>query len=232
MFRRRDKESDRVVEVGLDELLWPGASTEDEPDADAADEPAGERVAGEQRISERRAGERGAGERRAGERRVGEPAAAPVQPGASFGVAFFGWLVASGTSVLLLALVAAVGTVIGWEKLADWSRDWLFVGLWALLVLSLAIGAFSGGYAAARMVPSQGTRQGLEVWLFSWCAAAVLGGLGYFANRQYDLVTRVDWPSVPVAEPDRGLAAVIATAAVLLVTLVGAVLGGASGNRK
>jgi len=155
-----------------------------------------------------------------------------VQPGASFGVAFFGWLVASGTSVLLLALVAAVGTVIGWEKLADWSRDWLFVGLWALLVLSLAIGAFSGGYAAARMVPSQGTRQGLEVWLFSWCAAAVLGGLGYFANRQYDLVTRVDWPSVPVAEPDRGLAAVIATAAVLLVTLVGAVLGGASGNRK
>src|SRR6187397_2525808 len=106
MFRRRDKESDRVVEVGLDELLWPGASTEDEPDADAADEPAGERVAGEQRISERRAGERGAGDRGAGERRVGEPAAAPVQPGASFGVAFFGWLVASGTSVLLLALVA------------------------------------------------------------------------------------------------------------------------------
>ncbi|MEV0788019.1 hypothetical protein [Kribbella sp. NPDC050459] len=227
MFRRRDKESDRVVEVGLDELLWPGASTEEEPDADAADEPAGERVAGDQRISERRAGERGAGERR-----VGEPAAAPVQPGASFGVAFFGWLVASGTSVLLLALVAAVGTVIGWDELADWSRDWLFVGLWALLVLSLAIGAFSGGYAAARMVPSQGTRQGLEVWLFSWCAAAVLGGLGYFANRQYDLVARVDWPSVPVAEPDRGLAAVIATAAILLVTLVGAVLGGASGNRK
>ena len=34
MFRRRDKESDRVVEVGLDELLWPGASTEDEPDAE------------------------------------------------------------------------------------------------------------------------------------------------------------------------------------------------------
>ncbi|MGW5192645.1 hypothetical protein ACWEOO_25605 [Kribbella sp. NPDC004138] len=222
MFRRRDKESDRVVEVGLDELLWPGASTEDEPDADAADEPAGERVAGEQRISERRAGERGAG----------EPAAERVQPGASFGVAFFGWLVASGTSVLLMALVAAVGTVIGWDKLADWSRDWLFVGLWALLVVSLAIGAFSGGYAAARMVPSQGARQGLEVWFFSWCAAAVFGGLGYFANRQYDLVARVDWPSVPVAEPDRGLAAVIATAAILLVTLVSAVLGGASGNRK
>ena len=212
MIRRRDKQSDRVVEVGLDELLWPGASTEDAPDADDADEPADER--------------------RADERRADEPAAEPVQPGASFGVAFFGWLVASGTSVLLMALVGAVGTVIGWDKLADWSRDWLFVGLWALLVLSLAIGAFSGGYAAARMVPSQGARQGFEVWFFSWCAAAVLGGLGYFVNREYELVTRVDWSSVPVAEPDRGLAAVIATAAVLLVTLVGAVLGGASGNRK
>jgi hypothetical protein len=60
----------------------------------------------------------------------------------------------------------------------------------------------------------------------------VLTGLGYLANREYGLVTSVDWSAIPVAAPDRTRAALIGIAAVLLVTLVGAVLGGASGNKK
>jgi hypothetical protein len=82
------------------------------------------------------------------------------------------------------------------------------------------------------MVPTHGARQGLEVWFFSWCAAAVLAGLGYLAVRDQELVADIDWSAVPVAEADRTRAALIAVAAVLLVTLIGAVLGGASGNKK
>ena len=156
----------------------------------------------------------------------------PRQGGATFGVAFFGWLVASGTSVLVMALVGAVCAWIGWEKLQDWASGWFFVGLWSLLVLSLGIGAFSGGYAGGRMVRTHGARQGLEVWLFSWCAAAVLAGLGYLAVRHQELVANIDWSAVPVAEADRTRGALLAAAAVLLVTLIGAVLGGASGNKK
>ncbi|GAA1595003.1 hypothetical protein GCM10009742_47140 [Kribbella karoonensis] len=205
MLRRRDTvHRDRrseQVQVGLDELLWPGVSTVDEGDVEVPED-------------------------------ADENEDEPEPRGATFGVAYFGWLVASGTSVLLMALVGAVCAWIGWARLQDWASGWFFVGLWALLVLSLGIGAFSGGYAGGRMAPAHGARQGVEVWVFSWCAAAVLAGLGYLAVRNRELVANIDLSAVPVAAADRTRAALIAVAAVLLVTLIGAVLGGASGNKK
>jgi hypothetical protein len=207
MLRRRGTVQ-RDRDVGLDELFWPGVSTVDD-DLDTNDTGDDNGDTGD-------------------DGRAGEPG--PTD--ASFGVAFFGWLVAGGTSVLLMALVGAACALIGWDRLVDWSKGWAFVGVWTLLVLSLGVGAFSGGYAGARMVSKHGVRQGLEVWVFSWCAAAVLAGLGYLAEREYEFLAKVDWPAVPVSEPDRTRAALIAAAAVLLVTLVGAVLGGASGNKR
>ncbi|MET9271975.1 hypothetical protein [Kribbella sp. NPDC003557] len=232
----REKRSEQVIQVGLDELLWPGVSTVDDSDWDTDEDvdaapvdtqPVDIQPVDIQPVDIQPVGTRPADAQPAEHRR-----AEPRPAGASFGVAFFGWLVAGSTSVLLMALVGGVGTVIGWDELEDWSSGWLFVGLWALLVVSVAVGAFSGGYAAARMVPTHGAQQGLEVWLFSWFASAVLAGLGYLADREYDVVARIDWSVVPVAEPDRPRAALIAIAAILLVTLVGAVLGGASGTRK
>jgi hypothetical protein len=223
MMRRRgavhgDRESE-VIEVGLDELLRTGYKGADDdpapgPDDDDADPGTDEDDADT-----------------SDEWRANEPDLA----GASFGVAFFGWLVAGGTAVLLLALVSAVGALIGGDKLADWSESEagtgrLHVGAWIVLVLSMGIGAFSGGYASGRMVPSHGVRQGLGVWFFSWGAAGLMAGLGYVADRKYDLVSRIDWPSLPIAEADRTAAALVALVALLLVTLLGAVWGGAAGN--
>ncbi|GAA1120303.1 hypothetical protein GCM10009630_17560 [Kribbella jejuensis] len=205
MLRRRDtvhrNRRSEQVQVGLDELFWPGVSTVDESDVDIPNDAA-------------------------------EDPKEPEPAGATLGVAFFGWLVASGTSVLLMALVGAVCAWIGWEKVQDWASGWFFVGLWALLVVSLGIGAFSGGYAGGRMVPAHGARQGLEVWLFSWCAAAVLAGVGYLAVRHQQLVANIEWPTLPVPASDRTRAALLASTAVLLITLIGAVLGGTSANRK
>jgi hypothetical protein len=159
----------------------------------------------------------------------------PEQAGASFGVAFFGWLVAGGTVVLLLAFLGAAGTLLGWDKLADWSAGrvstaWLLVGAWVVLVLTMGIGAFAGGYVGGRMVPSHGARQGLGVWFFGWGAVGLIVGLGYLADRKYDLLARIDWPTVPIAEADRTTTALLALVAILLVTLVGAVWGGIAGN--
>jgi hypothetical protein len=52
------------------------------------------------------------------------------------------------------------------------------------------------------------------------------------ADRKYDLVVRIDWPSLPIAAADRTAAAVVALVAILLVTLVGAVLGGSAGSSR
>ncbi|TDX08850.1 hypothetical protein [Kribbella sp. VKM Ac-2566] len=192
----------KVLEVGLDELLQAGYErAERDPDPDNDEDDADQGVVDQWRADE----------------------------GVSFGVAFFGWLVAGGIVVLLLASVGAAGTLIGWERLAGW--EWVYVTAWIVVVVSLGIGAFSGGYAGGRMVPAHGGRQGLDVWLLSWCATALIVGLGYIADREYDLVARIDWTSLPIAETDRMAAALVGLAAILLVTLVSAVVGGAAGSR-
>lgn len=226
----RDREPE-VVEVGLDELFWPQDDRADaEPqDAELEDEELQDEEPGANEPSDDEDDPVGYAEWGDEERRDDETEVA----GASFGVAFFGWLVASGTAVLLMALVAAVGAVIGWDRVAGWSKSgWFLVGVWTVLVLSLGVGAYSGGYAGGRMVPCHGGRQGLGVWFFGWSAVGLLAGVSYLAYREHELVASIDWAAIPVAEPDRARAALIALAAILLVTLVGAVLGGASGNKK
>jgi hypothetical protein len=193
----------KVIEVGLDELLQAGYErAQRHPDPDSDEDDADRGVVDEWRADE---------------------------AGVSFGVAFFGWLVAGGIVVLLLASVGAVGTLIGWDRLAGW--EWVYVTAWIVVVVSLGIGAFSGGYAGGRMVPAHGGRQGLDVWLLSWGATALIVGLGYVAVHQYSVVARINWTSLPIAETDRTAAALVGLAAIVLVTLVSAVVGGAAGSR-
>jgi hypothetical protein len=193
----------KVIEVGLDELLQAGYErAQRHPDPDSDEDDADRGVVDEWRADE---------------------------AGVSFGVAFFGWLVAGGIVVLLLASVGAVGTLIGWDRLAGW--EWAYVTAWIVVVVSLGIGAFSGGYAGGRMVPAHGGRQGLDVWLLSWGATALIVGLGYVAVHQYSVVARIDLTSLPIAETDRTAAALVGLAAIVLVTLVSAVVGGAAGSR-
>jgi hypothetical protein len=207
-----DRESSQVIEVGLDELLGiDREGLEDDPDRGAEEGS--------------REDDSGLGAEEDDSDRDEWREDVPDVAGASLGAAFFGWLVASGTAVLLVALVSAVCTLIGWDRF-DTSSGWVFVGAWIVLVLSLGIGAFAGGYASGRMAPSQGGREGLAVWTVGWDAASLIAGVGYLVDRKHDLVARIDWPDLPIAEADRTPAAVAALVAILLVTLVGAVLGG------
>jgi hypothetical protein len=228
MWHRRgavyaDRESGQVIEVGLDELF--GIEAEGLEDEGLEDDDV--EVGTVERHLDNDADLSIGDEWREDE---------PDVVGGAFSAAFFGWLVAGSTVVLLVSLLGVVCSLIGWDRIADWSETdagmrRLLVGAWILLVLTIGLGAFSGGYASGRMVRSHGGRQGLGVWFFSWIAGGLIVALGLVADRKYDLTARIDWPSLTIAEPDRRLLALVALVAILLVTLVGTLLGGAAGTR-
>src|SRR5690242_16179278 len=76
--------------------------------------------------------------------------------GANLGAAFFGWLVATGVSVLLIGIIGAIAAGIGDAQditQSDAERSAGTVGLTSAIVLVavLLIGYYAGGYVAGRM---------------------------------------------------------------------------------
>lgn len=151
--------------------------------------------------------------------------------GATFGAAFFGWLVASALAVLIVAAIAGIGTAIGWHRIADWSAshadDAALVAA-ALVLLTVTVSEFAGGYVGGRMIHTGGARQGFGVWLLGMIAAAAVSAIGYLTARRYDLTNRVDLSSWITAIDQRD--ALIA-GLILLSALLAAIAGGVSGNR-
>jgi hypothetical protein len=161
--------------------------------------------------------------------------------GIKFGSAFFGWLTATGTAVLLTALAAAAGTAVGLandtsvDEVADQATtDPTSIGIAGAIVLAvvLFVAYYCGGYVAGRMARFNGAKQGLAVWLWAVVIAIVVAVLAAVAGDQYDVLGRLDsFPRIPVAEGDVTTAGIIALVVVALVSLVGAVLGGLAGMR-
>ena len=90
---------------------------------------------------------------------------------------------------------------------------------------------YAGGYIAGRMSRFDGGRQGLMVWqigLIVTIAAAVLGGV---FGSQYNLLDRVSLPRLPVRFDQIGSGALITAVAVVVQTLLAAVMGGKVGHR-
>ena len=103
--------------------------------------------------------------------------------GFKFGAAFFGWLTATGTAVLLTALVGAIGTGIGLgsgatvDDAADAAADNAgTVGIIGAIVLAavLLISYIAGGYVAGRMARFSGVKQGIAVWIWAVVIAIVV----------------------------------------------------------
>jgi hypothetical protein len=90
--------------------------------------------------------------------------------GLNFGAAFFGWLVATGLAVLLIAILGAAAAAIGLTQLSDFdvrdSASTIGIVGGSLLILALAIAYYTGGYVAGRLLRFDGARQGLAAWLF------------------------------------------------------------------
>lgn len=159
------------------------------------------------------------------------------------GSAFFGWLTATGTAVLLLALLTAAGVGLGYassetvdqavqeaEGATSTAQTVGLVGGIVLLVV-LFVAYFCGGYVAGRMARFNGPRQGVAVWLWGVVMALVIAGLAAIAGSQYNIFAALNLPRLPVGEGAVTTTAIIAIVAALLAALVGAILGGATGMR-
>jgi hypothetical protein len=152
--------------------------------------------------------------------------------GMRFFLGFFGWLTATGLTVLLLAVVAGVGALIGVQNAGAQQMQAAGVGGVIVLLVVLLIAYFAGGYVAGRMARFSGAKQGLAVWLWAVLIAIVAGIVGAIAGSQAGLASRMSSiPQLPFSASQMTLAGVLSAVAVLVITLVGALLGGVAGMR-
>ena len=153
--------------------------------------------------------------------------------GMKFGSCFFGWLTATGTALLLTALLSAVGAGAGVDPgqvTADARTAGLVGGIVLLVVILIAY--LAGGYVAGRMARFNGAKQGLGVWLWALVVAVVVAVLGAIAGDRFNLLANLNGlPRIPVSEGDLTTGAILTAVAVAVAALVGAVLGGLAGMR-
>jgi membrane protease YdiL (CAAX protease family) len=155
--------------------------------------------------------------------------------GMKLGTAFFGWLAATGLTVILVAALAAVGVGVGavGQDLSAGTEQTQTVGLVGAIVLLviLFLAYLAGGYVAGRMARFSGARQGLAVWLWGVVMAALIAGVAAIVGSRYDILGSLNLPRVQIGEQTDTLATVIGIAVAAAVALVGAILGGLAGMR-
>ncbi|GLK16110.1 hypothetical protein [Herbiconiux flava] len=159
--------------------------------------------------------------------------------GFKFGSAFFGWLTATGTAVILTALVAATGVAIGLGIRDDGSVQVSdeqattvgIVGAIALVVIIL-VAYFCGGYVAGRMARFDGLKQGLAVWIWAIVIAVVVAIVAAIGGSQVDVLGNLNsFPRIPVNEGALTTTGIITAVVAAVTSLVGALLGGVAGMR-
>ncbi|QYN39685.1 hypothetical protein K1T35_22290 [Pseudonocardia sp. DSM 110487] len=158
--------------------------------------------------------------------------------GIRWGSAFFGWVTAMGMVGLLSALVTAGAAALGLvsptpDPVA--AAPAMGVAGAAVLLVIIFVGFYSGGYVAGRMARFAGARQGVAVWLWT-LFLAVIGAViatvtGVVSGPQLDELVRLPMSGGLMSGGVLSAGAAALAVGVLVVTLVGAVLGGLGGMR-
>jgi len=158
--------------------------------------------------------------------------------GIRWGSAFFGWVTAIGMVGLLGALVTAGGAATGLLNPQGGpaaSVPAMGVAGAAVLLAIIFVGYYSGGYVAGRMARFAGARQGVAVWLWT-LFLAVIGAVvatvsGVVSGPRLDELVRLPMSGDLMNGGVLSAGAAALAVGVLVVTLVGAVLGGLAGMR-
>jgi hypothetical protein len=155
--------------------------------------------------------------------------------GINWGSAFFGWLVAVGMVAILAGIVAAAGAAIGLTKGvsssdASGNADTISLVGGILLLVVLLIAYYCGGYVAGRMSRFDGGRQGIGVWAVGLLITILLAVLGAIAGSQYNVLSRLNAPRIPVDEGSLTTGGVIALVAIVVGSLLAAMAGGKAGE--
>lgn len=160
----------------------------------------------------------------------------PAYRGFKFGAAFFGWLVAISMTVLLAGVVGAIAA--GVESVVNYTRAQaeqhaapIGIAAAVILVLTVSLAFYTGGYVAGRLARFDGARQGFGVWTFALFIAMVAAGVVALANTQDNVVSRINLPHVPLPNSTLTTGAISTAVALVLLTLLAALLGGTTGRR-
>jgi hypothetical protein len=148
-----------------------------------------------------------------------------------------GWLAAAGASILLTDFVVASGTAVALGSDGSQSggagpagEPMGFIGAVSLFAVHL-LAYTAGGYVAGRISRFSGALQGFLVWVVSLLVAAAVAGLALTAGDQYNVLAQLNvFPRVPLGEGELSEATAITVVLVVIVSLVGAVVGGVLGN--
>jgi uncharacterized membrane protein len=160
--------------------------------------------------------------------------------GIKWGAAFFGWLSANGLAVILLAILSAAGVAFGLTQVdgadeaadqATAAADTIGIAGGIALAVVLFLAYLAGGYVAGRMARFDGLKQGLAVWLIGLLIIAALAIAGAILGSEYNVLSQLNLPAIPVSGDTLTTAGIVAGIAALLITLVGALLGGKLGER-
>ncbi len=162
--------------------------------------------------------------------------------GIKWGAAFFGWLTAIGTAVLLSALLTAIGGAVGLSvaggagQAADQAGQAAqnpgaaqTAGIVGAVVLVIAY--YCGGYVAGRMARFNGAKQGIAVWVWTIIITVLAAILVAVAGAQFNVLGSLGGLQLPADPAALGIAGIIGVLIALAVSLIGAILGGLAGMR-
>jgi amino acid transporter len=156
--------------------------------------------------------------------------------GINWGAAFFGWLVAVGLGAILVGLIAGAGAAVGLTKGFSSSdaannAETISLGGGIALLVVLMIAYYAGGYVAGRMSRFDGARQGAGAWLMGLIITIALGIVAAVLGDDYNVLSRLDLPRIPIGSESLTTGGIIATVAVLVGSLIAAIAGGKVGER-
>jgi amino acid transporter len=155
--------------------------------------------------------------------------------GINWGAAFFGFLVAVGMAAILLGILSAAGAAFGLTDLSqsetNSNADTIGLVGGILLVAVLAIAYYFAGYVSGRMSRFDGARQGLGSWAIGVVVAIALGVAGWLIDPDWNVFDKLGLPNVPIDQGTLTTGGAIALAAVLVLSLLAAMVGGKAGER-
>lgn len=151
--------------------------------------------------------------------------------GINWGASFYGWLVALAVTVLLGGIASAIAAASGVTLHQHHLARSLTIGAAITLAVIIVVSYFAGGYVAGRMTRFDGALQGVGVWVVALVVTIIAGAAGAIFGNRHSVMHRINLPSIGFSSGQVGWGALIAGAAALLLTLLGAVLGGQAGHR-
>ena len=155
--------------------------------------------------------------------------------GFNWGSDFFGWLVAVGLGAILTGILSAAGAAIGLNEVSgtEAQNNAGTIGIigGVLLLVVLMVAYYCGGYVAGRMARFDGARNGFGVWLIGLIITLVLAAAAAILGAEYNVLSGLNLPTLPVDGQSLTTGGLIATAAIIIGTILAAILGGKAGER-